>query len=44
MDPVKKSSRFRLANDLTVLVSESHRLPLVCINAFFLAGASQNPL
>jgi len=41
---VKHFSRFCLANGLTVLVSESHRLPLISINAFVLAGANQNPL
>jgi zinc protease len=44
MDPVKNFSRFCLANHLTVLVSENHRLPLVSINAFVRAGANQNPL
>ena len=43
MDPVK-SSRYRLPNDLTLLVSEGRRLPLVSINAFVLAGANHNPL
>ncbi|MEE8350221.1 MAG: pitrilysin family protein [Acidobacteriota bacterium] len=43
MDPVK-FNRYRLPNDLTVLVSESSRLPLVSISAFVLAGASRNPL
>ena len=43
MDPVK-FSRHRLSNDLTLLVSESRRLPLISINAFVLAGASRNPL
>lgn len=41
---MKHFSRFCLANGLTVLVSESHRLPLISINAFVLAGANQNPL
>jgi zinc protease len=41
---VKHFSRFCLANGLTVLVSESHRLPLISINAFVLAGANRNPL
>jgi zinc protease len=43
MDPVK-SSRYRLSNELTLLVSESRRVPLVSINAFVQAGASRNPL
>ncbi len=43
MDPVK-FSRTVLANDLTVLVSENPRLPLVSVNAFVRAGANRNPL
>ncbi|HSR69036.1 MAG TPA: pitrilysin family protein [Acidobacteriota bacterium] len=36
-------SRRRLENGLTLLVSESHRLPTVTVNAYLLAGSDQNP-
>ena len=36
--------RHPLDNGLILLVSENHRLPLISINAFVLAGLDQNPL
>jgi zinc protease len=36
--------RHLLDNGLILLVSENHRLPLISINAFVLAGLDQNPL
>ena len=49
MEQLKKKKRvhFRrhlLDNGLILLVSENHRLPLISINAFVLAGLDQNPL
>ncbi|MCZ6484492.1 MAG: hypothetical protein O6826_02200, partial [Acidobacteria bacterium] len=35
--------RHHLDNGLILLVSESHKLPLISINAFVLAGMDQNP-
>jgi zinc protease len=37
-------SRHPLDNGLILLVSENHRLPLISMNAFVLAGLDQNPL
>ncbi|MDA2923097.1 insulinase family protein [Acidobacteria bacterium AH-259-L09] len=42
----RKKVRYRrhcLENDLLLLLSENHRLPLVSISAFVLAGLDQNP-
>lgn len=43
MEPLK-SKRILLDNGLILLVSENHRLPLISMNAFVLAGLDQNPL
>ncbi len=48
MEPLKSKrinfSRHLLDNGLILLVSENHRLPLISMNAFVLAGLDQNPL
>lgn len=41
--PTVRFDRHRLNNGLTLLLSESQRIPLVSINAFVLAGQDQNP-
>jgi len=38
-----KCERQRLDNGLVILVSENHKVPLVSLNAFVLAGQDQNP-
>ena len=38
-----KCDRERLDNGLVMLVSENHKVPLVSLNAFVLAGQDQNP-
>lgn len=47
MDRLKGKAHFNrhcLGNGLTLLVSENHRLPLISISGFVLAGLDQNPL
>ena len=39
-----RARRYLLDNGLILLVSENHRLPLISIHAFVLAGVDQNPL
>ncbi|RPJ56650.1 MAG: insulinase family protein [Acidobacteria bacterium] len=38
-----KCGRERLDNGLVLLISENHKVPLVSLNAFVLAGQDQNP-
>jgi zinc protease len=38
-----KCDRQRLVNGLVMLVSENHKIPLVSLNAYVLAGQDQNP-
>lgn len=48
MEPLKRKRihfrRHPLYNGLILLVAENHRLPLISMNAFVLAGSDQNPL